>query len=101
MLLPRYDSPIVSASQGQCQAYAKHHRHACAGALCTGSFTDSRHTRSGFGELHLRAGRKASDAEQMFALGYLEGWLTAERIYDHFYNMRAFFNMTTPKPMQW
>ena len=51
--------------------------------------------------LHLHASPKAADAEQMFAAGYLEGWLTAERIYDHFFNMRAFFNMTTPKPMQW
>ncbi len=73
----------------------------CAGALCTGSFIDSVHTRSGFGELHLRASPKASDTDQMFAVGYLEGWLTAERVYDHFHNMRAFFNMTTPKPMQW
>jgi len=59
------------------------------------------HTRSGFGELHLRASAKASDTDQMFAMGYLEGWLTAERVYDHFHNMRAFFNMMTPKPMQW
>ena len=72
-----------------------------AGALCTGSFTDSVHTRSGFGVLHLHASPKASDAEQMFAMGYLEGWLTAERVYDHYFNMRAFFNMTTSKPMQW
>lgn len=77
------------------------HLHVPAGALCTGSFIDSVHTRSGFGHLHLHASRKASDAEQMFAMGYLEGWLTAERIYDHFHNMRAFFNMTTSKPMQW
>ena len=72
-----------------------------AGALCTGSFVDSVHTRSGFGELHLHASSKASDTDQMFAMGYLEGWLAAERVYDHFHNMRAFFNMTTPKPMQW
>ena len=59
------------------------------------------HTRSGFGELHLHASPKASDTDQMFAMGYLEGWLTAERVFDHFHNMRAFFNMTTPRPMQW
>ena len=59
------------------------------------------HTRSGFGVLHLHASPKAGDEEQMFAAGYLEGWLTAERVYDHFFNMRAFFNMTTPTPMQW
>ncbi len=72
-----------------------------SGALCTGRFTDSVHTRSGFGVLHLHASPKASDADQMFAIGYLEGWLTAERVYDHFHNMRAFFNMTTAEPVQW
>jgi hypothetical protein len=35
-----------------------------AGALCTGSFTDSVHTRSGFGVLHLHASPKAADAHR-------------------------------------
>ena len=48
-----------------------------AGAVAHGSFTDSRHTRSGFGVLHVHTSAAFSDTEQMFAAGYLEGWLTA------------------------
>ena len=45
--------------------------------MAHGSFTDSRHTRSGFGILHVHTSKVFPDTQQMFAAGFLEGWLTA------------------------
>lgn len=38
---------------------------------------DSRHTRGGAGILHVASSPDYTDQQQMFAAGYLEGWLTA------------------------
>ncbi|EIE22757.1 laminin A, partial [Coccomyxa subellipsoidea C-169] len=35
------------------------------------------------------------------AAGFLEGYLTAHRIYDHHVNMEAFFNISTSGPSDW
>ena len=41
----------------------------------------------------------------MFAAGFLEGYLTAERIMDHHHNLHAYFtgtlNVSLAKPMAW
>ncbi|KXZ56769.1 hypothetical protein GPECTOR_1g693 [Gonium pectorale] len=44
-----------------------------------------------FGKLRIVTKANHSNADQMFAAGYLEGYLTAERIYDHHYNLRTYF----------
>lgn len=42
-----------------------------------GAYIDARHTRGGAGILHVTSNPEYSDEEQMFAGGYLEGYLTA------------------------
>ena len=42
-----------------------------------GSFVDSRHSRSGWGILHVASDARWTDEQQMFGAGFLEGWLTA------------------------
>jgi hypothetical protein len=46
-----------------------------------------------------------ADADQAFAAGFLEGYLTAERIMDHHHNLYAYFtgtlNVSLAKPMAW
>jgi hypothetical protein len=93
------------------------------GALAHGAFLDARHTKSNFGKLRIVTGsvqdkrmRRApsaaargrphsADRAEAFACGWLEGWLTAERIYDHFYNLDHYFktqlNASMPRPMAW
>ncbi|BDA45664.1 Phospholipase B-like 1 [Coccomyxa sp. Obi] len=41
------------------------------------------------------------DALQLYAAGFLEGYLTAQRIYDHHVNMEAFFAINTTAPSDW
>ena len=45
------------------------------------------------------------DRAEVFASGWLEGWLTAERIYDHYFNMHRYFrvqlNASMDRPMDW
>ena len=42
---------------------------------------------SNFAQLKIRSNEMYSDNEQMFAAGYVEGYLTAESIYQHYNNM--------------
>lgn len=53
--------------------------HAClhAEGPARGAYIDSRHTRGGAGILHVTSNPEYTDEEQMFAAGYLEGYLTA------------------------
>lgn len=55
----------------------------------------SRHA-SGFGQLRVQTDPKASNSIQMQAAGLVEGYLTAPRIYDHWYNQRAWLLSKTP-----
>ena len=59
--------------------------------MAWGSFLDGAHTRSNFGQLRLATSGAYPDADQLFAAGFLEGFLTAERIYDNYVNMRDYF----------
>jgi hypothetical protein len=97
-------------------------------ALAHGAFLDARHTSSNFGKLRLVTGSAADarqrrrqrndasasrrqnrphaqDRAEAFASGWLEGWLTAERIYDHWFNMDRYFrtqlNASMERPMAW
>jgi hypothetical protein len=76
-----------------------------ADAVAHGAYLDSAHTPSNFGKLRVVTSSSFSDAEQMAAAGYLEGYLTAARINDHHYNLKHYFihqlNASLEKPMQW
>lgn len=81
-LLPRLahrSLSIYDLSAGFCQLL-EHLSPRPAGAVAHGGFTDSRHTRSGFGVLHVHTSAAFPDTQQMFAAGYLEGWLTAGKV---------------------
>lgn len=54
-----------------------HTRH----AIAWGSYIDGEHTASNFGQIHVSTSGAFSDEEQAFAAGYLEGYLTAHRVY--------------------
>ncbi|KAK9798176.1 hypothetical protein WJX73_007462 [Symbiochloris irregularis] len=66
-----------------------------------GSYTDGSNSVSGWGQLHIATTEGQPDLTALRAAGYLEGWLTAERIYDHHVNMKAFYNLSTNKPADW
>ena len=60
-----------------------------AGAVAVGSVTAMNTSASGFGELNVATSGAYTDAEQLFAGGFLEGALTAPQIYLHSINMLA------------
>ncbi|KAK9807611.1 hypothetical protein WJX72_004015 [[Myrmecia] bisecta] len=76
-----------------------------ADAVASGSYIDAVHTVSNFGQLRVSTAAAFDDAEQMYAAGYLEGWLSAERIYDYYINTHEYFlhqlNASLPVPMKW
>lgn len=44
----------------------------------------------GFDSLHITSNVRVDDAVQAYAAGYLEGYVTAQRIWDHWNNMRTY-----------
>eukprot|EP00198_Chlamydomonas_reinhardtii_P009289 XP_001698626.1 predicted protein [Chlamydomonas reinhardtii] len=60
-----------------------------AAAPACGSFSDPARHRSNFGQLRVTTNAAFPDEIQMQAAGFLEGYLTAERIFDYAYNMKA------------
>ncbi|EFN51549.1 hypothetical protein CHLNCDRAFT_140007 [Chlorella variabilis] len=61
------------------------------GGLAWGSYLDSRHSPSNFGQLRVTTSGQHPDERQLQAAGFLEGYLTAQRIWDSFLNMRDYF----------
>jgi hypothetical protein len=62
-------------------------------------------TKSGFGELSVATSADFADADQMYAAGYLEGALTAPRIWQQYFNVHSyiaghFVNGTIPPKFQ-
>ncbi|GIL42922.1 hypothetical protein Vafri_750 [Volvox africanus] len=57
----------------------------------SGTFIDSAQTISNFGKLRIVTSSAYSDLDQAYAAGFLEGYLTAARIYDHHYNLKQYF----------
>ena len=53
-----------------------------------GTWRDGNGTESNFGSLSLQSHPDQPDVQQLFAVGYLEGALTAERIYEEVVNLR-------------
>jgi hypothetical protein len=78
---------------------------AAQGGVAWGSYLDSLHARSNFGQLRVSTSGNYSDEDQLFAAGFLEGYLTAERIWDSFVNMRDYFTSgmgaELEEPMEW
>ncbi|GAX74564.1 hypothetical protein CEUSTIGMA_g2013.t1 [Chlamydomonas eustigma] len=62
-------------------------------SLAWGSYIDSLKTASNFGKLRIVTSKNYSDSEQMRAAGFLEGWLSAERIYDQYINIYSYFTV--------
>jgi hypothetical protein len=50
-------------------------------------YTDANETKSNFGQLYIETNRAMSNNDQTFGAGYVEGSLTAERIWQHYQNM--------------
>jgi hypothetical protein len=78
------------------------------GALAWGSFVDATATASNFGQLRVATAPGAPRSDQAFAAGFLEGYLTAERIAQHHANLRTYFvdarvgmNASLEEPMAW
>jgi hypothetical protein len=69
------------------------------------SYVDSGDTVSNFGVLDVVTDGMYSDQEQMFAAGYVEGYVTAERIAENFANLHYYFTETMgvalEEPMGW
>eukprot|EP00656_Telonema_subtile_P008419 TRINITY_DN1392_c0_g1_i3.p1 TRINITY_DN1392_c0_g1~~TRINITY_DN1392_c0_g1_i3.p1 ORF type:complete len:390 (-),score=57.88 TRINITY_DN1392_c0_g1_i3:839-2008(-) len=53
-----------------------------------GTFVDGAVTPSNFGSLSLQSSPNASDVDQMYAIGFAEGYLTQHRIYQEVLNLR-------------
>lgn len=66
---------------------------------------DSAFTPSNFGKLRVVTAPGHPDADQVFAAGFVEGYLTAGRIADHHHNLYTYFTGTLQvdldKPMAW
>lgn len=54
-----------------------------AGGIAWGSYLDGLHARSNFGQLRVTTSGEHPDADQLYAAGFLEGYLTANRIWDN------------------
>lgn len=76
-----------------------------AGAVAHAAYVDSAHTPSNFGKLRIITSPDHPDADQMFGAGFVEGYMTAERIMDHHHNLYTYFTGTLQvdlkKPMEW
>ncbi len=66
--------------------------------MATADYLDAVHSRSGWGQISIRTSSSFPDDQQMWAAGYLEGYLTAARIYDHHINMQSYFAINTSAP---
>jgi hypothetical protein len=66
---------------------------------------DSILTASNTGQLRVQTSGKYSNEQQMFAAGFLEAYLSAERIHDYFQNTYTYFtvgmNASLGEPLQW
>ena len=76
------------------------------GAVAWGSFLDGQHTVSNLGHLRVSTSGEYGDADQVFAAGYLEGFLTAPRIFQNYQNLFTYFTTTMNAsledgPMEW
>ncbi|KAI8474290.1 MAG: phospholipase B-like protein [Monoraphidium minutum] len=75
------------------------------GAAAHAAYVDSAHTPSNFGKLRVVTSPGHPDRDQLFGAGFVEGYLTAARIFDHHHNLHAYFvgtlQVDLEKPMKW
>ncbi len=80
-----------------------HHLHEDDVAIAL--YLSSSATKSNFGTLDIVTNGHYSDEEQMWAAGYLEGYLTAQEIAEQYANLYSYFVSTMgvdlEKPMEW
>ena len=62
-----------------------------ADALAFGEYVDSSLTASNTGQLRVNTSSRFSDEHQLFAAGFLEAYLSAERIHDYYINTYEYF----------
>ncbi|KAI7844422.1 hypothetical protein COHA_002016 [Chlorella ohadii] len=75
---------------------------ACAGAAAHATFLPGQHTRGGWHQLWVSTSDAHSDEQQALALGFAEGWLTAEQIFAHHHNVGAHLNISgCPAALEW
>lgn len=63
--------------------------------MACGSFSPGNSHASNFGQLRVTTHGPWSDSLQMQAAGYLEGYLTAGEIFDHWYNWKWWLSQQT------
>ena len=88
--------PCSAAAGGNCTTITVYGRGArvaldtldAAGGTAWGSYIDGAGRKSNFGSLSLQSSANASDADQMYAVGFAEGVLTQRRIYEEVVNLR-------------
>ena len=61
-----------------------------AEGMCVGTFEDGLSVH-GWGILRVKTSQNFHDLDQVYAAGFVEGALTAKRIYEHYINMNDFF----------
>lgn len=66
-------------------------------AIAWAEFSPQSKTASNFGRLRLESSGKFADDVQMKAIGYLEGFITAEPIWQHWLNMQWYLSGNTNK----
>lgn len=60
--------------------------------VAAGNYSDAANHKSFFGQLRVETASEGLDGTQAFAAGYLEGYLTAARISQHYTNMESWWN---------
>jgi hypothetical protein len=68
--------------------------------VATATFSDATNHSSNFGVLEIQTSSTASDNDQMFAAGFAEGYLTAERIFQHYNNMMCQVDCSGSVPVE-
>ena len=79
----RYFSVYYSSRNLKYEVYELYDKNAVAIAKYKNSYNVS-----GWAELSIQTNKNYSDTIQAFGAGYLEGYITSEKIYDHYLNLR-------------
>lgn len=87
----------VRGSDGKLTVQPQGHADALAEAV----FVDGAHTKSNMGHLEVWTWPVEGDEAQLYAAGYVEGWATADQIWQHFNNMWKFYNLTQEPSGPW
>ena len=64
-------------------------------AVAWGEYGDAALSPSGTGQLHVATAGSASDGDQAYAAGMVEGFLTAARVADYYQNTWTYFTSPT------